>query len=57
MTVPARRQDAESEPADELEEPAAVVTSHETRPGKVVFTERDNCDGWIATDLTVDLER
>ncbi|AEH37835.1 DUF7331 family protein [Halopiger xanaduensis] len=53
MDVPARRQDPETE---EPEEPAAVVTSHETRPGKVVFTERDNSDGWIATDLAVDLE-
>ncbi|WP_195893071.1 DUF7331 family protein [Halopiger djelfimassiliensis] len=56
MDVPARRQDSDSDDG-ELEEQAALVTSHETRPGKVVFTERDNTDGWIATDLTVDLER
>ncbi len=37
--------------------PAVVVTSHETRPGKTVFTERNNTDGWIATDLTVPLAR
>ncbi|MGQ3414092.1 hypothetical protein ACT4ML_17830 [Natrinema sp. LN54] len=54
MDVPARRQDPEL--TEDIEEPAAVVTSHETRPGKIVFTERDNNDGWIATDLTVDLE-
>lgn len=55
MDVPARRQDPELD--EQLEEPAAaVVTSHETRPGKIVFTEQDNTDGWIATDLTVDLE-
>ncbi|SEV94427.1 hypothetical protein [Natrinema salifodinae] len=53
MDVPARREDPELD--EELEEPAAVVTSHETRPGKIVLTERDNSDGWIATDLTVDL--
>jgi len=34
-----------------------VVTACETRPGRVVFTEEDNSDAWIATDLTVDLER
>ncbi|EMA32267.1 hypothetical protein SAMN05444422_10731 [Halobiforma haloterrestris] len=55
MDVPARRQDTDAD--EELEEPATIVTSHETRPGKIVFTERDNADGWIATDLTVDLER
>ncbi|AXR78186.1 DUF7331 family protein [Natrarchaeobaculum sulfurireducens] len=54
MDVPARRQDA-SDP-EAVAEPTAIVTSHEPRPGKVVFTERDNNDGWIATDLTVDLE-
>ncbi|WP_247000355.1 hypothetical protein [Halosolutus gelatinilyticus] len=49
-----RRQEADL--AAEPEEPPAVVTSHEPRPGKVVFTERNNTDGWIATDLIVDLE-
>ncbi|ELY74184.1 hypothetical protein [Natrinema pallidum] len=55
MDVPARREEPELD--EELEEPTAVVSSHETRPGKTVFTERNNSDGWIATDLTVDLER
>ncbi len=55
MEAPARREDPELD--EELEEPAIVVTSHETRPGKVVFTEQDNSDGWIATDLAVELER
>ena len=53
MDVPARRQDPDPE---DVEKPAAVVCSHETRPGKIVFTERNNTDGWIATDLAVDLE-
>ncbi|MDQ2049016.1 hypothetical protein RBH26_00810 [Natronolimnohabitans sp. A-GB9] len=58
MTAPARRQDPErSDDSEEPEAPAAVVTSHETRPGNVVFTERGNTDGWIATDHTVDLVR
>ena len=34
-----------------------LVTAHETRPGRTVFTEVDNCDGWIATDLAVEPER
>ncbi|EMA46838.1 DUF7331 family protein [Halobiforma nitratireducens] len=56
MDVPVRRRDSDSDADDEPEPPQAVVTSHETRPGKVVFTERDNADGWIATNVTVDLE-
>lgn len=55
MDVPARREDAEATD-DEPDQSAAIVTSHETRPGKIVFTERDNTDGWIATDLAVDLD-
>jgi hypothetical protein len=29
----------------------------ETRPGKLVFLESGNTDGWIASDLTVDTIR
>jgi hypothetical protein len=29
----------------------------ETRPGKLVFLESGNADGWIASDLTVDTIR
>lgn len=35
----------------------ATISVHETSPGRVVFTEEDNNDGWIATDHTVDVER
>ncbi|MFA9415570.1 hypothetical protein [Natrinema sp. HArc-T2] len=56
MDVPARREDTDADDTPEIEEPAVAVTSHETRPGKVVFTEQNNSDGWIATDLIVDLE-
>jgi hypothetical protein len=34
-----------------------LVTACETRPGRLVFTEEDNTDAWIATDLAVDVER
>ena len=33
------------------------VTVHRSSPDRAVFTERDNTDGWIATDHTVDLRR
>lgn len=34
---------------------SSSVAVYETRPGKAVFTEEDNTDGWIATDTTVEL--
>jgi hypothetical protein len=42
---------------DRILDDDATVSVHETSPGRVVFTEEDNNDGWIATDLTVDVER
>lgn len=33
------------------------ITAHCTSPGRTVFTESNNSDGWIATDYVVDLER
>lgn len=29
------------------------LTSHEVTENRIVFTEEENSDGWIATDLTV----
>lgn len=31
------------------------VTAHQCSPDRIVFTEQDNTDGWISTDLTVDV--
>lgn len=39
------------------EAPVVGLRAHATSPGKTVFTEPDNNDGWIATDVTVDVER
>ena len=60
MDVPARRNSTTDDAPEyevELEESDSIVTSHETSPGNVVFTERHNTDGWIASDLAVELER
>ena len=46
-------QDPELEPAVD----GVRVTAHRSSPGRFVFTETDNTDGWIATDLAVSLER
>lgn len=53
MDPTTRRSDGEEDDDD----PAAGVKACETRPGRVVFTAEDNDDAWIATDLTVDVER
>lgn len=33
------------------------VSAHQSSPDRTVFTEEGNSDAWIATDLTVELER
>jgi hypothetical protein len=38
-------------------EPQTTVSVHRSSPERLVFTEEGNTDGWIATDLAVDLER
>lgn len=43
-----QRDDTPSEPN--------TIAQFRTRPGRYVFIERDNADGWIATDLAVDLD-
>lgn len=46
--------------AEEIRAPEAesedcpTVTAHESAADRTVFTESDNKDGWIATDLTVE---
>ncbi|WP_280536267.1 hypothetical protein [Halopenitus sp. POP-27] len=43
------------DPAETFSRPAVTVSR--TSPGKRVFSEADNTDGWIATDLAVEPER
>jgi len=35
-------------------EETPTVTAHESCTDRMVFTERGNKEGWIATDLTID---
>ncbi|SFS06914.1 hypothetical protein SAMN05216559_3121 [Halomicrobium zhouii] len=50
-----------SESPDAVELPdvddETTVTAHCCNPERTVFTEEGNSDGWIATDLTVELDR
>lgn len=39
------------------EGPDVDVTVHNSSPDRTIFTEEGNNDAWIATDLTVSLER
>lgn len=49
-----RRRDVDRFLDDESE---PTITACETSPGRIVFTEEDNTEAWIATDVTVDVER
>jgi len=33
------------------------VSANRSSPDRIVFTEQDNTDGWISTDVTVPLRR
>jgi hypothetical protein len=48
---------ARDEESTEREEFGRCVFAHCTSPGRTVFTEEGNTDGWIATTLTVELRR
>jgi hypothetical protein len=50
MNESGRRQSPEGESVGD----GPTVRAHESRPGRIVFTEQGNTDAWIATDLTVD---
>ena len=43
-------------PDDETDD-CPTVTAHKSHTERTVFTENGNKEGWIATDLTVDLWR
>ena len=43
--------------AEEQATDDAPVTAHRCSPDRIVFTEQENTDGWIATDLTVEISR
>lgn len=47
--------DGSTETVGADEEPETRVTAHSATPERTVFTEEGNRDGWVATDLTVDL--
>lgn len=54
MAVDARSRREETEEPETFE---SGVSAYESRPGRVVFVEEGNSDGWLATDVTVELGR
>ena len=44
-------------PARDDDERVVRISAYSSCPEKTVFTERANPDGWIATDLAVEVER
>mgnify|MGYP000288227541 CR=1 FL=1 len=53
--------ESDKEEFDEEELPEACqgtlssIKSYSTKPGRTVFVEDGNCDGWISTDETVEV--
>jgi hypothetical protein len=43
--------------AEESTDARPIVAASRCSPDRIVFTEQGNTDAWIATDLTVELER
>ncbi len=43
-------------PSDE-DDAVVGLRAHTTSPKRTVFTEPNNTDGWISTDLTVEVRR
>ncbi|MEF8780469.1 MAG: hypothetical protein V5A46_07305 [Haloferacaceae archaeon] len=43
-------------PADH-DERSPDITTVRTSPGRILFSETDNPDGWIATDLCIEVEQ
>jgi hypothetical protein len=48
--------DADMGPEAGDEADAPPVSAHRTSPDRTVLTEEGNCDGWIASDLVVELD-
>jgi len=46
-----------NESAAEAGDQAAEICIARGRPGRAVFSESGNPDGWIGTDLVVEIER
>lgn len=60
MAVPSRQHDAATPDGSDEDDGGSdrpiPVSTHCTSPDRTVFIEDGNSDGWIATDVTVDLD-
>jgi hypothetical protein len=45
------------EQSEAASSPDVPVTAHQSGPDRTVFVERGNTDAWIASSLTVSLDR
>ncbi len=57
MVTATDRDDTNDAIADEQPDRAVGLRAHATSPNRTVFTEPDNSDGWIATDVIVEVRR
>ena len=55
MTTGTRTHDAPEPTAQER--PSPEISACEGGPGRTIFLESGNTDGWLSSDLTVDVSR
>lgn len=57
MAVHSEANHDETAAENDAETDTPTLSLYETRPGRNVLTEEDNTEGWIATNLTVEVPR
>lgn len=57
MVVQSETNHNEADGENDAETDTPELTLYETRPGRNVLTEAGNTNGWIASDVTVDVSR
>jgi hypothetical protein len=55
MPVDSETNERATDPDAEADREVPTLSIHETRPGRKVLTEADNTDGWISSDVTVEV--
>jgi hypothetical protein len=57
MLMPAETRSRSGPPSEPESDQCPDITVCESCPGTSIFIEAENTDGWIASDLTVDVPR
>lgn len=57
MTLPATNASTGQNDLPVVADLRPIITAIRCSENRIVFTEEENADGWLSTDLTVDVER